>query len=121
MNEELRKKYTPMTETTYYTLLSVTVPRHGYAVMQYVNELTKGRISLGTGTLYTMVGRLVKDGVIIAVPRDDKKAYLITEKGMELLREETVRLGNQLVDGINVLGGAQTASGAEEALPAPGR
>lgn len=115
MNEDLRKKYIPMTETTYYTLLATAAPRHGYAIMQYVGELTKGRIALGTGTLYTMVGRLVKDGIIIAVPGSDKKAYEITEKGMELLREETARLGNQLVDGINVLGGAQTAPDA----PAP--
>lgn len=58
MEEGLQKKYIPMTETTYYTLLSVIEPRHGYAIMQYVGELTGGRILLGTGTLYTMVGRL---------------------------------------------------------------
>ena len=57
MNETLRKKYIPMTETTYYTLLAVMAPRHGYAIMQYVSSLTEGRIVLGTGTLYTMVGR----------------------------------------------------------------
>ena len=70
MEENLQKKYIPMTETIYYTLLSVTVPRHGYAIMQYVSELTKGRIILGTGTLYTMVGRLVADGIIVTVPND---------------------------------------------------
>ena len=68
MNETLRKKYIPMTETTYYTLLAVKTPRHGYAIMQYVNALTEGRITLGTGTLYTMVGRLTADGVIEVFP-----------------------------------------------------
>ena len=58
LTEALLKKYRPMTETTYYTLLAVTEPRHGYAIMQFVSELTEGRIRLGTGTLYTMTGRL---------------------------------------------------------------
>lgn len=103
MEEVIRKKYIPMTETIYYTLLSVTVPRHGYAIMQYVSELTKGRVTLGTGTLYTMVGRLTADKVIAIVPGYDKKVYLITNMGMELLRMETERLGKQLADGSKVL------------------
>ena len=105
MEENLQKKYIPMTETIYYTLLSVTVPRHGYAIMQYVSELTKGRIILGTGTLYTMVGRLVADGIIVTGPNDEgKKAYQITETGHELLKLETERLKKQLTDGESVLG-----------------
>lgn len=104
MEESLRKKYIPMTETIYYTLLSVITPRHGYAIMQYVSQLTKGRIVLGTGTLYTMVGRLVADGVIETVPNEEgKKSYCITEDGMELIRLETQRLDRQLEDGRSVL------------------
>ena len=91
MDELLRKKYIPMTETIYYTLLSVTVPRHGYAIMRHVSELTKGR--------------LTQDGVIAAVPGEEKKTYRITEAGMELLGEETKRLVKQLSDGITVIGG----------------
>lgn len=104
MDESLQKKYIPMTETTYYTLLSVVTPRHGYAIMQYVSGLTKGRIVLGTGTLYTMVGRLVADGVIVTVPNaESKKAYQITEIGMKLLKLETERLEKQLMDGHGIL------------------
>ena len=99
------KKYIPMTETTYYTLLAVTQKRHGYAIMQYVSELTKERIQLGTGTLYTMVGRLTADGIIeIASSEDGRKTYLITEVGMQLLQMETDRLEKQLQDGLEVLG-----------------
>lgn len=105
MKEALRKKYIPMTETTYYALLSVALPRHGYAIMQYVSNLTGGRIILGTGTLYTMVGRLTADGMIRVIPDSDKKTYQITEIGMELLQEETRRLEMQLADGRKVLAG----------------
>ena len=104
MDDSLLKKYIPMTETTYYTLLAVTEKRHGYAIMQFVNELTEGRIQLGTGTLYTMVGRLNADGVISIPPSEDgKKSYLITEMGMELLEIETKRLEEQLDDGKCIL------------------
>lgn len=113
MEESLLKKYIPMTETTYYTLLAVTVPRHGYAIMQYVSGLTKGRIVLGTGTLYTMVGRLVADGIIATVPKTEKKAYCITEAGMELLKAETARLNKQLADGEYVLSHAEAETGKE--------
>jgi len=104
LDDTLRKKYVPMTETTYYTLLSVIEPRHGYAIMQYVSELTEGRIMLGTGTLYTMVGRLVADELIVLVPNDEgKKIYQITDIGMELLHMETQRLEKQLTDGQEIL------------------
>ena len=44
LKDTLRKKYIPMTETIYYTLLALTCPRHGYAVMQYVSTLTAWNI-----------------------------------------------------------------------------
>lgn len=104
MDENLIKKYIPMTETTYYTLLAVMEKRHGYAIMRYVSDLTKGRIQLGTGTLYTMVGRLTTDGIIEIAPNEEgKKSYLITEAGMLLLQMETERLGKQLEDGRKVI------------------
>lgn len=105
MRESLQKKYIPMTETIYYTLLAVLSPRHGYAIIQYVCGLTKGRILLGTGTLYTMLGRLVSDGMIVVTPESDKKTYQITDAGMELLDEETRRLEKQLADGQKILAG----------------
>lgn len=105
MREILRKKYIPMTETIYYTLLSVVTPRHGYAIMQHVSSLTKGRILLGTGTLYTMVGRLTSDGMIRVLPDSEKKTYQITDIGLELLWEETRRLELQLEDGRKILSG----------------
>ena len=68
-----------------------------------MNGLTRGRILLGTGTLYTMVGRLVADGVIEVVSDESKKAYRITDAGLWLLQEETRRLALQLEDGWTVL------------------
>ena len=40
-----------LTEVTFYILLSLYAPKHGYAVMQFIEEKTGGRLSLGAGTL----------------------------------------------------------------------
>ena len=35
-----------LTEVTFYILLSLYTPKHGYAVMQFIEEKTGGRLSL---------------------------------------------------------------------------
>ena len=47
-----------LTEVTFYILLSLYAPKHGYAVMQFVEEKTGGRLSLGAGTLYGALNSL---------------------------------------------------------------
>lgn len=103
--EQLLKKYSPMTETTYYTLLSLKESRHGYAIMQFVSELTEDRIRMGTGTLYTMLGRLVEDKLIEIISNENgKKTYVITALGNELLGLEIARIRKQLKDGERIYG-----------------
>lgn len=105
MEELLLKKYIPMTETTYYTLLALNEARHGYAIMQFVSELTEKRIQLGTGTLYTMLGRLVEDKIITIVSQEtNKKVYQITDLGNELMVVESERLSKQLKNGEQIYG-----------------
>ena len=47
-----------LTEVTFYILLALHTPRHGYAVMQFIEEKTGGRLSLGAGTLYGALNSL---------------------------------------------------------------
>lgn len=103
--EQIIKKYIPMTETTYYTLLSLKENRHGYAIMQFVSDLTENRIRMGTGTLYTMLGRLVEDEMIRIVSNENgKKVYHLTEQGEEILKMELERLRKQLKNGEDIYG-----------------
>ena len=96
-----------MTETTYYTLLSLKESRHGYAIMQFVSELTENRIKMGTDTLYTMLRRLVDDGMITIVSSENgKKTYRLTPIGEEILKKEILRLRRQLQNGEEIYGGA---------------
>ena len=45
----MSEKDNPLTEAFFYILLSLRHPNHGYGVIQEVEELTKGRVSLGAG------------------------------------------------------------------------
>lgn len=105
MEENIRKKYCPMTETTFYTLLALLEPNHGYGIMKFVRELTGERVKMGTGTLYTMLGRLVTDEMIVEVGNgEDKRVYQITQEGRSLLYEEQKRLKKQWENGERILG-----------------
>ena len=57
----LMKQFLPMTESAFYILLSLHEPRHGYAIMQHVEEITEGRIRIGPGTIYGTLSKLEKE------------------------------------------------------------
>lgn len=87
-----------LTEVTFYILLSLYVPKHGYAVMQFIEEKTDGRLTLGAGTLYGALNSLQEKGWIAPCGGSEgrKKEYLITPQGKEIAKKELVRL-NELV------------------------
>ncbi|WP_425539361.1 PadR family transcriptional regulator [Microaceticoccus formicicus] len=87
----------PLTETVFLILLSMTEPNHGYGVMQYVEEATEGRVVFGPGTLYGAINTLAKKGWIKRVDEvDRRKEYQITEKGMANLQFEIKRMQDVL-------------------------
>lgn len=83
-----------LTEVTFFILLSLYRPKHGYAIMQFIEEKTNGRLTLGAGTLYGALVSLEEKGWI--KPCGDtcgrKKEYLITDAGKEVCKREMVRL-----------------------------
>lgn len=89
-----RDKNLPLTETTFYILLALLEPAHGYLIMQKVENLSNGHVSLAAGTLYGAIENLMKLKFIRPVPSEDKrrKVYLITDKGREILRFDLERI-----------------------------
>lgn len=89
-------KNTPLTEALFYILLAVRKPNHGYGIIQEVEELTKGRVILGPGTLYGAIQSLVKKDWIRIYSEDTesrkKKEYLITVEGKTAFEDERTRL-----------------------------
>lgn len=86
-------KYLPLTESTYYILLSLVQPLHGYGVMQQVETSSQGTVKLGPGTLYGAFSTLEKEGLIVMVHEEDRrKSYTLTPKGRTVLSEQVRRL-----------------------------
>ncbi len=87
-------KYLPMTETTYYILVAMLEPGHGYYIMQKVEELSEGKVRIAAGTMYGAIDNLLKQKLIQSVAGEDKrrKLYVVTELGREVLRLEAERL-----------------------------
>lgn len=95
-----REQLKNLTEPMYYILLSLIKENHGYGIMQMVDEITEGRVAIGAGTLYSLLGRFEKEEIIIQVAEANRrKTYQITEKGSAILREEYARLNNLVSDG----------------------
>ena len=95
-----REQLKTLTEPMYYILLSLLKENHGYGIMQMVEELTGGRVVIGAGTLYTLLGRFEKEEIIVQVAEENRrKIYVITEKGKALLNEEFQRLQMLVEDG----------------------
>ena len=92
-NEQLLKKYIPMTETAFYILLSLTEPRHGYGIVKHVEEMTNSRIKLGSGTVYGTLAKMQKDGLITVFADGDRKTvYEICKSGKQVISAEIERL-----------------------------
>ncbi|ALV22121.1 MULTISPECIES: PadR family transcriptional regulator [Carnobacterium] len=92
-NKKLKHSYIPMTETAFYILLSLVTPKHGYAIIDYVEKLTKKRISLGPGTIYGTLSKMKNDGLIEPVKEEsNRKIYQITPLGKEILDSEKARI-----------------------------
>jgi DNA-binding PadR family transcriptional regulator len=89
----------PMTEAMYYVLLALMRPNHGYQLMHAIAESSNGRVNMGPGTLYGVLTRMQKDG-LISLAEDDgrRKTYKITLEGEHALRVEYERLKALIVD-----------------------
>ncbi len=83
----------PMSEAMFYILLSLTRPTHGYGMMQSIAAISHGRIHMGPGTLYGVLTRLVKDGLITLCEEEGrKKTYALTDAGRAALLAEYERI-----------------------------
>jgi len=97
-------KYLPLTESTYYIMLTLVEPLHGYAVMQKIEEISKGTVKVGPGTLYGAFTSLEKEGLIVKVKEEDRrKSYVLTPKGKKVLMNQIKRLEIMTQNGLSVM------------------
>jgi len=84
-----------ITRNEFHVLLALLDgPRHGYGIMQDVEQLTTGELKLGPGTLYTAIARLERAGFIdeCEADGDRRRCYRITRKGKSAASQEAERL-----------------------------
>lgn len=93
-----RNSNLPLTETTFYILLALFKPAHGYAIMQKVEELSNNQVKIAAGTLYGAIDNLLKLNLIELVKTEDsrRKIYVITEKGREILLLDLERMQHMI-------------------------
>src|SRR3982751_6234070 len=89
----------PLTPGEFHILLALADgERHGYAILQDVNERTGGQIKLRTGTLYTVIKRMLDGGWLEETePRareedERRRYYRLTSVGRQVVRAEARRL-----------------------------
>lgn len=98
MRDNLIQERLPLTEATFYILLSlIPSKKHGYAIMKDVEAISDGRIALSTGTLYGALKRLLdKQWIerieVESVNQRERKAYQLTDLGQQIVTAEAQRL-----------------------------
>ena len=95
------KERGPLTEPMFYVLMSfLRRDMCGIDITEFVEQKTHGRVRLGPGTLYTLLGKFLDGGLIEETEVDGRKrTYRITQKGREAYQEELERLRACVRDG----------------------
>jgi DNA-binding PadR family transcriptional regulator len=93
----------PLTPAVFHILIALEgKPKHGYGIMKTVEEITGGKASMGPGTLYGTIKRLLKAGLIEETEEqpdpdlDDERRryYRLTSLGKRVLHAEVKRIDN---------------------------
>ena len=71
----------------------------GVEIVHWIGETTEGRITLGPGTLYTILSKLTDEQMIREVSVEGRKrTYAVTARGIEAYRAELERLRQCIMD-----------------------
>lgn len=94
------KERGPLTEPMFYILMSFLKREMcGIEITAFVEQKTCGRVRLGPGTLYTILGKFLDEKYIVETQVEGRKrTYRLTEKGRAAYAEELQRLRECIAD-----------------------
>ena len=92
-----QKRVPPLTPAVFYILLALYgKDRHGYDIMGQVHADSEGKITMGPGTLYGSIDRMMEAGLVMRSPDgsgDPRRIYYrLTAEGKRMLQAEVDRL-----------------------------
>ncbi|MGE6257010.1 PadR family transcriptional regulator [Heyndrickxia sporothermodurans] len=87
------KSLDQLTDSVFYIMAGFIKPRHGYAVMNLVEEITEGQVVIGPASLYTIIKKLMNESFIELYDDSDsrRKIYVLTSKGRDVLLHDIER------------------------------
>ena len=85
----------PLTEPMFYVLMSfLRRDMCGTEITEFVERKTRGRVKLGPGTLYTLLGKFQDEKLIQETEVDGRKrTYRITPRGGRCIRRRWTACG----------------------------
>lgn len=95
-----------LADTAVHVLLALLEPRHGYAVMQFLEQQSDEAITLGPASLYTTLKKLDRAEFIEEADTDggSRRVYHITTKGYKALiqsidrRRQLLKIADQIME-----------------------
>ena len=116
-NKEIAKKMgkqtEPLTESYFYILMCLYGgDNHGYGIMQMTEQLSDGRVKIGSGTMYGATGNMLKKGWIIErtdLGSERRRMYRMTDEGRKVFLEEYRRISELAGSAKKIIDGADNA------------
>lgn len=100
-----RAKFQTLTEQMFYILLCLRQECYGMDIMDKVPQMTGGRVSVGSGTLYNLLEQFLEEGMIRETKVEGRRrSYILTEKGRTTLETEYRRLCARVDDYRRIFG-----------------
>ena len=94
-----RLKFQTLTEQMFYTLLCLKNECYGMDILDKVPSMTNQRVSIGSGTLYTLLEQFLEAEIIRETKVEGRRrSYILTEKGKDMLEKEYQRICSQASD-----------------------
>ena len=89
-----RKTLDTLSEPMFYVLMALRhQPLCGADIAQWISDRTGGRLTLGPGTLYTILGKPTDEQMIRETAVEGRRrTYTVTEAGQRLYDNELTRL-----------------------------
>ena len=95
------RRFLPLTPQVFHVLVALSgEDRHGYGIIREVDAATDGDVRLRTGTLYTILKRLLDEQLIVEAGErpagssldERRRYYTITDLGRSVAKAEAQRL-----------------------------